>query len=368
MNRLAAFSLLAAIGCCTLLGCSTSAPTFRPILEGRDPQSVRPDQATAMADSLQRLFGTPDTPAVPQGVPLRIDLLTMAAGPIGCDAQGNQWGLFRRHCAACHGLSGDGAGPSAAVLTPYPRDFRTGTFKYTSTKNGAKPIRDDLTRTLRHGIPGTAMPSFRKLPEREIDALIEYVEYLAIRGQTELYLLQTVVDDDGPLPLDHATVLDEGVLPAARSWSDAQLQNVEPSRPPFTDTPVQLAASIDRGRQLFHATAAQCVKCHGPLGDGNGELSGELYDDWNKPKKGETPEQTQARSRWFRLPIQRLRPRNFTLETFHGGDRPIDLYWRIYVGIKGTPMPPAGPAQGNAGVLTPEEIWDVIHYVQSLRK
>ena len=53
---------------------------------------------------------------------------------------------------------------------------------------------------------------------------------------------------------------------------------------------------------------------------------------------------------------------------FHGGDRPIDQYWCIYVGIKGTPMPPAGPAPGSPGVLRPEDIWHVVNYVRKLQK
>ena len=73
-------------------------------------------------------------------------------------------------------------------------------------------------------------------------------------------------------------------------------------------------------------------------------------------------------ARRFRLPIEPLRPRNFTIEKFHGGDRPIDQYWRISVGIKGTPMPPAGADGGSKGVLTPEGIWHVVNYVRSLAK
>ena len=167
-------------------------------------------------------------PAVPDGVDLRLDLLKAAAGPIGGDAEGNQWGLFRRHCAGCHGISGDGAGPAAAVLDPYPRDFRNGVFKYTSTAGGAKPLREDLLRTLQQGIPGTAMPSFRKLPGEQLDALLEYVKYLAIRGETELHLIQSVVDEDASLPLDMGEVIEEGLLPAAKSWDDARAMAVVP--------------------------------------------------------------------------------------------------------------------------------------------
>ena len=49
-----------------------------------------------------------------------------------------------------------------------------------------------------------------------------------------------------------------------------------------------------------------------------------------------------------------------------GGSRPKDLYWRIHVSIKGTPMPAAGPMPGAAGALAPEEIWHVVNYVRSL--
>ncbi len=124
-----------------MAGCSWSAPPqFRLNTEGRDPQSINRDQAAAIADTLEKLFGTPDDPAVPEGIDLNADLLKMAAGPIGSDADDRPWGLYRKHCLACHGLSGDGAGPNAADLDPYPRDFRNGVFKYASTAGVAKPL------------------------------------------------------------------------------------------------------------------------------------------------------------------------------------------------------------------------------------
>ena len=346
-------------------GCSTSpSPQFRLNIEGRDAAAIRRDQTEAITAALSTLFGTPDMPVVPRGVDLQLDLLKAAAGPIRGDNMGNQWGLFRRHCAGCHGISGDGAGPAAAVLDPYPRDFRNGVFKYTSTAGGAKPLRGDLLHTVLEGIPGTAMPSFHKLPAEQIAALAAYVEYLAIRGETELYLFQSVVDEDASLPPNMGEIIDDGLLPAAKSWGDARSMAVVPPLPPSVDTPARFARSIARGRKLF-AGAGQCVKCHGPLGNGRGEQS-ELYDDWNKRKLGATPERSRELADRFRLPIERLHPRDFTRGVFHGGDQPIDQYWRICVGIKGTPMPPAGPSPGSKGVLTPEEIWDVVNYVRSL--
>jgi mono/diheme cytochrome c family protein len=209
------------------------------------------------------------------------------------------------------------------------------------------------------------MPSHAALEPEEIEALIEYVKYLSIRGQTEAYLLQTVVDEDesGPLALD--AVLKEGVLPAAQSWETAASLAVPAAPPPPLDTPQELAAAIQRGGQLYASKDAQCVKCHGPQGRGNGEET-ELYDDWNKPKKGLTPAQTAGLAARFSLPLQKLRPRDFAKGIFHGGNRPLDIYDRIYVGIKGTPMPPAGPGPGSKGVLTPQQIWDVVAFVRSL--
>ncbi len=371
-----------------VFGCSASKPPeFRLNTEGRDAAAISSRQREVIEETLTTLFGTPDVPVVPGGVNLRLSLLKAAAGPIGGDAKGTQWGLFRRHCAGCHGISGDGAGPAAAVLDPYPRDFRDGVFKYTSTAGGAKPLRGDLLHTVLEGIPGTAMPSFRKLPAEEIAALVEYVKYLAIRGETELWLLQAVVDEDASLPLDTREIIEEGLLPAAKSWEDARAMAVVPPAPPSTDSvpPLRRSSaggeplpgtaceqavaheeSIARGRKLF-AGAGQCVRCHGPRGDGRGEQS-ELYDDWNKQKLGATPEQSRELADRFRLPIERLHPRDFTRGIFHGGDRPIDQYWRICVGIKGTPMPPHGPSPGSKGVLTPAEIWDMVGYVRSLGK
>jgi mono/diheme cytochrome c family protein len=355
---------------CVLLiaGCSWSArPQFGLNTEGRDPQSISRDQAAAMTGVLEKIFGTPDNPAVPEGVDLNVDLLKMAAGPIGSDADDRPWGLYRKHCLACHGLSGDGAGANAADLDPYPRDFRNGVFKYASTAGTAKSLRDDLLRTLRSGIPGTAMPSLAKLPDGQIESLVEYVKYLSIRGETELYLLQTVVDEHAALPLDREKVLAEGLRPAVMSWNRAADMAVVPPPAPRADTLDQLSVSIDRGRELFRTMGGQCFLCHGWTGKGDGQRT-DLYDDWNKRKIADTPQQTQELALRFQLAVQSLEARNLTEGVFHGGDRPIDLYRRISAGIKGTPMPAAGPAPGRKGALSADDIWHVVNYVRSLSK
>ena len=211
------------------------------------------------------------------------------------------------------------------------------------------------------------MPSFAKLPSEQIESLVEYVKYLSIRGETELYLMQIAVDEHAALPLDPEKVLSQGVEPAAASWGRAAGMAIVPPPAPRADTREELSVSIERGRELFRTMGAQCFLCHGWTGKGDGRRT-DLYDDWNKGKIGDTPEQTQDLALRFQLPFQLLRARNLTEGIFHGGERPIDIYWRIAAGVKGTPMPGAGPDAGRKGALSPEEIWHVVNYVRSLGK
>lgn len=352
-----------------LAGCSfSSTPQFELNAEGRDPKSIAPSKRAMVLESLKNLFGTPDEPLAPEGTALRKDLLAVAAGRVYSDDSGNPFGLYRKHCVACHGISGNGAGPNAAALLPYPRDYRRGVFKFTSTAGGGKPAREDLLRTLRSGIPGTAMPSFERLPEGEIEALAEYVKYLSIRGETELYLAQLVIDSDETVdPKNLGDILEDSVKPVAQSWQSAAQRRISPPAPPPTDSPENISASLTRGREIFLSRGAQCFKCHGPEGRGDGELR-PLYDDWNKPKKGDSPSRTRELAARFTLPLAELKPRNFTEGIFHGGDRPTDQYYRVSVGIPGTPMPSAGPSPGSQGILSPEDIWNVVNYVRSLGK
>ena len=89
--------------------------------------------------------------------------------------------VYQRNCLVCHGTHGDGTGEMGRTLKPPPRNFGRGVFKYRSTPPGALPTDDDLERTIRGGLAGTAMPVFSNLSEREIKSVIEYVKSFSRR-------------------------------------------------------------------------------------------------------------------------------------------------------------------------------------------
>ena len=63
-------------------------------------------------------------------------------------------------CAACHGESGKGDGPSAATLEKDAWGNRQRPFDFTSGRLKSGPTAKDVYRTFMTGINGTAMPSY----------------------------------------------------------------------------------------------------------------------------------------------------------------------------------------------------------------
>ncbi len=286
--------------------------------------------------------------------------------------------LYHRHCVHCHGSSGDGDGPTAKYFNVRPRDYRKGIFKFTSTKDGVRASRDDLYRIIKLGAPGTYMPSFMLLPDDEVSAIVEYVRWLAIRGEmegklyVEFYIDHSKEDPAGKDEFNETWAEDaadviEGVGDELnQDWALAE-QEDQIVLPVYLegnpeDKPVGEALprtpsspeSIASGRKLFmDAKSANCFSCHGEKGRGNG-ASTEIRN--KLPGSEELAEKPGLFDVWGNL----VKPRDLTKGIYRGGRRPIDLYRRINAGIKGTPMPGAG------GKLTPEQTWDLVNYVLSI--
>ncbi|MBI3863257.1 MAG: c-type cytochrome, partial [Planctomycetia bacterium] len=139
---------------------------------------------------------------------------------------------YLKRCSQCHGATGDGQGEAAKWLNPRPRDYRPGKFKFSSTPFDNRPLRADLIRTVRSGVPGTSMPAFNLHSAHEIEAIIDYVLVLTHRGELEIQLAAEA-DASQELPDEMITELKNLVI---ERWTEAESRATHPlsAEPKFT--------------------------------------------------------------------------------------------------------------------------------------
>ena len=183
---------------------------------------------------------------------------------------------YMQFCVHCHGLQGQGDGKASAYLRPFPRDLSLGIFKFRSTPSNALPLNEDLYRTIRQGVPGTAMPAWGEvLAEETLISLVEYIKYFSSRFQIE------TPDFIMPIGLE----------------------------PPYEKR------SIEKGRILYKEL--RCGRCHGEKGERSGQLDNKLTDAWGNP------------SVVYDLKQPRLYKAGYSSE---------EIYHTLVTGLDGTPM------------------------------
>ena len=211
--------------------------------------------------------------------------------------------VYARRCAGCHGTKGDGKGPSAQFLNPKPRDFTTGLFKFRSTAG-----KDSLP---------TDADLYMTLTHGLWGTSMPSMQEISDRQRwAVVHHLKTFSDRWEKGPAGHVISIPEEV--------------------PLTP------ASIENGKATFQAN---CALCHGEQGKADGPLGapGLLTDDWGEP----------------------VRPAHLSLPAGAPGGVKLGhdgahLFQTIVTGIGGTPMPPFDS-------MAAEEVWNLVHYVQSLR-
>ena len=367
----------------------TESRTLTEEIKGKPTLAGKPNLQKKVRTALGKLFGdSPQVIRVPEGSGFPNGGIRLAnfvetekgrvpnLGQDGPDgevyAREGGYGIYRRHCLHCHGVSGAGDGPTAPFLFPIPRDYRRGLFKFTSTPNGERPHRDDLKRTIRDGLPGSSMPAFDALlSQNEIEQVLDYVMFLSMRGETEQGLIEEASisdeNDADALSDDTAKEIAQGV---AGKWKSAQSKVVNP---PVPRTPSS-RASILRGRELFLGKTKEkleCAGCHGPraMGDGPSFVDQKIFNDivfGGDPSERPTrlaKLDDKTRELWTQKLDDwgnPLRPANLNRGVYKGGRRPIDLYWRIAKGITGAQMP------GHYPTINHEQIWDLVNFVLAL--
>jgi len=182
---------------------------------------------------------------------------------------------YRRYCAGCHGVRGDGNGENAPWIDPKPRDFQLGIFKCRSTPTGTLPTDQDLSDTIARGIDRSNMPSWNMFTLQQKADLVAWVKHFSPRWTSE------------------------------KPGTPIQI----PAEPEVT------AERIKNGREIF--AKVQCWKCHGVTGEANGPSAATLQDDLGRP----------------------IAPFNFTEGSPKCGSSDADLYRIFMTGLDGTPMP-----------------------------
>ena len=175
------------------------------------------------------------------------------------------------------------------------------------------------------------MPSFDRFTDDEVQAVVDYVIALSLRGEFER-VLAGIAYEDGELP--DAAGLKDVVQEILTPWHDSTNLIVMPvsSMPAMTDD------SVQAGHQLFLQHA--CNKCHGKFGRGGSMEKVEVgLDTWGN----------------------KAAAADLSSGMFRGGGRPIDIYRRIYSGINGTPMPAFEKLFAN----DPDAIWQLVHFIKA---
>jgi len=125
----------------------------------------------------------------------------------------------------------------------------------------------------------------------------------------------------------------KSLSPAFEQWGQGQPVDLGPEPAEISDERLQ------RGEDLY--VAARCPQCHGETGAGDGPAASTLVDAF-----GNT-----------------IRPRNFRdADQFKRGTTLRDNALMIYIGNGGNSMP------GFDAAFSPEQIWDLAGYVQSLSR
>jgi mono/diheme cytochrome c family protein len=344
-----------------------------------DPQKLSADLRGEYGKQMEAMFGTPAKPTVSgfggDALKAAAEQLSISPAELSAEAISKALDLgeeklaagskiYRSQCLHCHGLEGNGRGPTGMWVNPPPRDYRQGTFKFTSSvleQGVRKPRREDLLHIVTAGIEGTSMPSFGLLSLAEREALVSYVVHLSMRGEVEYLTMVDQLTDESRKPamtlrgdLKNPTLkdaLEDNLALTAGRWIASQKPDaaIAPSAYPYSQDDKAFLESAARGAKVFLGKGG-CIACH----QNYGREANLVYDDWGTIVRG----------------------RNLYDGIYRGGRRPLDLYYRIHSGIKGSGMTAYKDLNSQ---LTPEDLqmtaeqfkkadvlWDMVNYLRAL--
>jgi len=243
--------------------------------------------------------------------------------------------MYVRQCFACHGLEGDGRGPSSPGLRPAPRDLRLAKYKFVRMVDGDLPTDKMLYNVIRGGLHGTPM-----LPwDIQDEALYDIINYIKTFSP----------EDDG--------------------WRDPENEigsDIELSEDPWVG---KAEEAIEQGKYVYHGIA-NCQSCHPAFGTKE-YLHGAFIRAEKKPELRDDPYHSAKQVTEYEVVgvEQTNLPPDYTLNTTRSirpdpgetnWDAKNSLYRIIGAGVNGTAM------AAWQGTLDEDDLWAVAYYVESL--
>lgn len=305
---------------------------------------------------------------------------------------------YMHYCYACHGVEGDGKGPSSYGLRPPPRDFRLQEYKFAAVKDGL-PNDWDFMRIIRGGLHGSAMLEW-DIPESELALIVDFIKTFPPRpcdrgtepvegtfaSKEEYAAAKKSFDEQNKKCDDEAATypngkpnafqgrlgLDKALAASGRKMDLKLIKSTgEPIRVPEVDPWAgKIEQALQVGKELYHLRA-QCVSCH------PGYITKQEFATLMK-----TDQPTFRDDLYFSTVIVaaknsygvNIMPPDFTmnpLRSIRSRERdannqwvqldPVRELWRLIAsGIGGTGMPSWKDS------ITDDEIWALAHYIKSL--
>ena len=230
---------------------------------------------------------------------------------------------YQEYCVQCHGVKGDGNGPSSKGLVPPARNFTQGLYKFANVPYGELPHDADFHRIIRNGLKGSAMLPWDISDER-LEAVTHYIKTFA---------LATWEGGEKPLGVKVAATPD----------------------PYGTE---KRGEAIERGAKVYHIVA-QCTTCH------RGYATKEELNSWSR-EINNAP-MAALEDNFYQLKLQdseynyKVAPPDFTYHELRSIYSTDDIYQRLVYGVTGSGMP------GWKDVVTDDDLWALTYYVESLR-
>ncbi|MFL5784058.1 MAG: c-type cytochrome [Bacteriovoracaceae bacterium] len=229
---------------------------------------------------------------------------------------------YVEYCIQCHGMKGEGNGPSSKGLLPPPRNFTQGLYKFPYVPYGELPHDEDFARIIRGGLKGTAMLPWDISDER-LNAVIQYIKTFAPQAW----------EGADKVPGTKLEI-------AADPWGEAKK-----------------AQAIERGKRVYHVTA-NCIQCHRAY-----ETKANIMSYAKEAKADVSLDNT-----LYQLKVQdgeynyKVLPPDYSYHQLRTINSVNDIVQRAAYGVTGSGMP------GFKDVVPDEDLWAVAYYVDSIRQ